>query len=314
MIKVVSPANLHPGRRSLAEFHHYWGESHGPLFANTKTLKRYVQHLTLPETLNTGQAPISTFDGCSIFTYEDLDTLRNPSSDPEAVALRTAVGADDRQLFDRLPGWPLHRKRASVIAEEKIVVDGKTTPSMVKAIYVASRMPGLNHDDFFRHWYEVHGQLAAKVPGVRRYVQNHAIREAITIRGMTHDGWSELWFDDLESLRRAVASPEWKALSEDGQDLFARPMGVIVARERIQKWEGRPLNDFGAPGLSENEIRERLQREGYLALAVDPKAPGQIKDAVAAGCLAVWTDEHLVTIDASHIDARPDGHAERLGL
>ena len=63
MIKVLAPAQMHPGRRSLAEFHNYWAESHGPLFANTKYLRRYVQHLTLPEAY--GGDPDPTFDGVS---------------------------------------------------------------------------------------------------------------------------------------------------------------------------------------------------------------------------------------------------------
>jgi EthD domain len=55
------------------------------------------------------------------------------------------------------------------------------------------------------------------------------------VRGVTHDGFSELWFDDLESMRRSMASPEWQALRDDGQTLFAAPMSVVVARERVQK-------------------------------------------------------------------------------
>ena len=31
MIKVLAPAQMHPGRRTLAEFQNYWAESHGPL-------------------------------------------------------------------------------------------------------------------------------------------------------------------------------------------------------------------------------------------------------------------------------------------
>ena len=44
-----------------------------------------------------------------------------------------------------------------------------------------------------------------------------------------------MWFDDLAALHKAVKSPEWRALAEDGATLFATPMGIGVARERIQK-------------------------------------------------------------------------------
>ena len=68
---------------------------------------------------------------------------------------------------------------------------------MVKALYTASKKPGLSSEEFYKHWFEVHGQLCARVPGLRRYVQNHGIAEAYPIRAMTHDGFSELWFDDV---------------------------------------------------------------------------------------------------------------------
>jgi uncharacterized protein (TIGR02118 family) len=306
MIKVIAPAQRNPdAKRSLSEFHNYWAESHGPLFANTKNLRGYVQHLTLPETYE-GFDPPPTYDGASMFWYDDVDSLRNPPSAPEDVALREAVREDDHQLFDRLPGWPLHHKRASVIAEERVVVDGPTTPEMIKAIWLASRLPGLTHEELFKHWYEVHGALCAKCPGIRRYVQNHALVDAYDVRGMTHDGWSEAWFDDLDSMRRSFASPQWQALREDGRTLFTYPMGIVYARERVQKWEDRPLKDWGAASLTEDEIGARLQNEGYTGLAADPEAPRKIKAAAASNALAVWTTEHLVTIDASRIDARPE--------
>jgi uncharacterized protein (TIGR02118 family) len=241
-----------------------------------------------------------------MFWYEDLEALRRPSSAPEAVALREAVRADDQQLFDRSTDWPMHRKRASVVAQERVVVEGRTTPEMVKAIFIASRLPGLMPEEFFGHWYEVHGRLGAGVPGLRRYVQNHALPEAYAVRPMTHDGWSELWFDDLHSLRQAMATREWQALREDGETLFARPMGVVVARETVQKWEGVPRKTPGPASMSEDEIRDRLQSQGYRTLASDDAAVRNIKAAAAAGMLAVWTQEHIVTIDASRIDARPE--------
>jgi uncharacterized protein (TIGR02118 family) len=305
MFKVIAPAQMHPGRRTLAEFHNYWAESHGPLFANTKYLRRYVQHLTLPEAYGIDPAP--TYDGVSMFWYDDWRDQRAPSDDPEVMALRQAVREDDAQLFDRLPGWPLHHKRASVVAEERVIVDGKTTPEMVKSISIATKIPGLSLDEFFDHWQNVHGLMAAKIPGLRRYVQNHAVPEAYVGKTtQTHDGWAEMWFDDIPSLQAARKSPEWQALSEDGKTLFTYPMGTGLARERIQKDLDWQYNDWGVNALSEDEVRQRLQKDGYKRLAADAKAPGQIKAAASKKALAVWTWEHIVTIDGSHIDERPE--------
>ena len=332
-IKVVAPAQRHPTNRTLAQFHRYWGESHGPLFANTKNLRRYVQHLTLPESYGTDPAP--TFDGVSMFWYDDYQPRRAPTGDPELIALLEAVAGvsmpkqnnvtsqpatpadaeatalikavlkDDAQLFDRTTDWPMHHKSASVSAVEHVIVDGPTTPDMVKAIFIASKLSGLTLHQFFDHWENHHGRLAAKVPGLRRYVQNHAIPRAYVELGQTHDGWSELWFDDLAALHNAVKSPEWRALGEDGATLFASSMGIGVARERVQKDFDWKYTDWGVSAMSEEDVRQRLAKEGYKTLAADPSAPHKIKAAAARQALAVWTGEHIVTFDASRIDARP---------
>jgi len=258
MIKIISAANVHPSNRSREEFFTYWRTRHGPLFAHTPALRRYVQHFSLDEAYAGNSTP--THDGASMFWYDDLESLRTAASpvlsqaitsadgviydhyvaskrygDPDAMTLRETVRADDRQLFDRSTDWPTDARRATVVAQERVVVDGPTTPDMVKALYTASKKPGLSNDEFFKHWFEVHGELGARVPGLRRYVQNHGLAEATPIRAMTHDGWSELWFDDVASLQRARSSPEWAKLGEDGQTLFAYPMSVVVAREGVIK-------------------------------------------------------------------------------
>jgi uncharacterized protein (TIGR02118 family) len=332
MIKVIAPAQHHPENRTLAAFHNYWGESHGPLFANTKSLRRYVQHLTLPESY--GLEPAPTFDGVSMFWFDSLESqivrtddpvvltlletvldvaltpeeLRSQDAldDPEDVALLRAVLDDDAQLFDRSTSWPMHHKSACVAAEERVIVDGPAAPGMVKAIFIVGKLPGLTLDRFFRHWHDHHGALVARLPGLRRYVQNHAIPVGYVGRGQTHDGWSELWFDDLAALHNAVESAEWQAVREDGATLFTHPLGVGVARERVQKEFDWTYNDWGVDALSDDDVRQRLADDGYQALAADTDIPRQIKSAAAAKALAVWTSEHLVTIDGSRIDARPD--------
>ena len=261
MIKVIAGAIKNPARRTQEEFHTYWQERHGPLFAKTPELRRYVQHHSLPEAYQ--GTPAATMHGASMFWFDDdLDVLRNPPEspklsqvigpaettlyehyvaskrygDPESMTLRETVLADDRQLFDRNPDWPLDAKRTSVVARERIIVDGPTTPDMIKVVWTFSRKPGLTLPEFQEHWFEVHGQqLGAKLPGMRRYVQNHAIPEAYAFRPMTHDGFSEAWWDDLESLHRSRQSPEWAALSADGQTLFSYPMAVVIARETVIK-------------------------------------------------------------------------------
>jgi uncharacterized protein (TIGR02118 family) len=331
MIKVLAPAQRHPTNRALAEFHHYWGESHGPLFANSKSLRRYVQHLTLPEAY--GLDPSPTFDGISMFWYEDVQSRRVSTDDPEilallegsrgvsvrpeirqassatdpvALALLRAVLKDDAQLFDRSPGWPRHLRAGAIMAEERVIVDGPAAPEMVKAILITSKLPGLTLDQFFNRWHDHHGPLTSKLPGLRRYTQNHAIPDAYADRGQTHDGWSELWFDDLEALRRATETREWQTIQQDTATLFAQPMGIGIARERTQKDLDWTYHDWNATTMTEPEIREQLTSQGYTELlATHPDAPQHIMTAAATQTLAVWTKEHLVTTNHTQIDTRP---------
>jgi uncharacterized protein (TIGR02118 family) len=259
MIKIVSAAIKHPVNRTRDEFQAYWQQRHGPLFGRTPDLRRYVQHHALPEAYAAGPQP--THHGASMFWFDSVDALSaSPSprlrevitpadgelyawyvasrryGDPDAMTLRETVQADDRQLFDRTPDWPLDHKRATVAAEERIIVDGEVTPGMVKVIWIFARKPGLTVEEFSDHWYHVHGQqLGARLPGMRRYVQNHPRPSFYGSRPMTHDGFSEAWWDSLEALNESRASAEWAALSQDGQTLFTYPMATIVSREFIVK-------------------------------------------------------------------------------
>ena len=310
MIKSVGPAQHHPTNRSLEDFRRYWGENHGPFFANTKKLRRYVQHLTLPEAYGINPAP--TFDGVSMFWYDDLPSYLTRSTNPEDIALQHAVHDDDAQLFDRIPGWPTHLKRANVVAEERVILEGETKPEMVKAVFIVAKRSGLTLNEFFDHWQNYHSLLVVEVPGLRRYVQNHGIPEAYAGPeafpggGQTHDGWAELWFDDLPALHRAVSTPEWRAVRRDAATLFSNNTGVVIARERIQKDLDWTYKDWGVGALDEGAILQRLKDNRYTALAADPDAPAKIKNAAAKHALAIWTDQHLVTIDESGYDARPD--------
>jgi hypothetical protein len=76
------------------------------------------------------------------------------------------------------------------------------------------------------------------------------------------DGWSELWFDDYAPFQRAYPSPEWAAMEADGATLFMAEKGIVIGREYVQKDDGWKPRDYGALGLSEDQIRDRLPERG----------------------------------------------------
>jgi uncharacterized protein (TIGR02118 family) len=57
-------------------------------------------------------------------------------------------------------------------------------------------------EQYRQHWLNVHGPLAAALPGVRRYVQSHVQHDAAgtndLARGLRIDGFAQIWFDTEE--------------------------------------------------------------------------------------------------------------------
>ena len=91
---------------------------------------------------------------------------------------------------------------------------------MIVRMGIMKRKADMSLESFREHWRSVHGPLAAKLPGLRRYHQNHvadASQLAIDhARGEWDvDGFSQLWFDDQDAMRLAVSSPAFPATVTD---------------------------------------------------------------------------------------------------
>ena len=108
---------------------------------------------------------------------------------------------------------------------------------MIKSLSLLTRKPGMTHEQFVKHWLEVHGPLARKVPGLRRYVQSHILEERtrpdIPSSDVEIDGVAELWYDDRESMMQALATPEAKALYADGALFIGRIKSYTTEEKEI---------------------------------------------------------------------------------
>jgi uncharacterized protein (TIGR02118 family) len=108
---------------------------------------------------------------------------------------------------------------------------------MIVRMGILTRRPDLTPEQFRRHWLEVHGPLAARLPGLRRYHQNHVVDASqLAIdhaRGAWEvDGFSQLWFDDMDAMRRAVESPE---LRPDLPDIanFCGDVKLVICQPNV---------------------------------------------------------------------------------
>ena len=85
---------------------------------------------------------------------------------------------------------------------------------MLKMVFLVHKRPGIDAAEFRRYWREAHGPIAAKIPGLRKYIQNHSIVDSDGTPP-AYDGIAELWFDSAEAFGQGLASPEGQAASAD---------------------------------------------------------------------------------------------------
>ncbi|MFQ5940102.1 MAG: EthD family reductase [Nitrososphaerales archaeon] len=80
-------------------------------------------------------------------------------------------------------------------------------------------------DDYYRN---VHVPLAKKIPGVRKIVISKV--KSVAVGKSDHYQVVEVYFDDMDSLRRAGNSREAKEATDDGLSLDPK-LCVLVAEE-----------------------------------------------------------------------------------
>ncbi|GGG29913.1 hypothetical protein GCM10007304_49660 [Rhodococcoides trifolii] len=106
-------------------------------------------------------------------------------------------------------------------ATERIAMSDIT--EQVRTIALIGRKPGMSFEQFDRYWRDEHAPLAAKVPGVVRYVQRHVVPQdgaGEPDNGFGIDGLAVL---DYESA--AAMDAGWA--SEDGQRALADTANFI---------------------------------------------------------------------------------------
>ena len=114
---------------------------------------------------------------------------------------------------------------------------------MIKSFGLLKRKKGITREQFLDHWENVHAPLflSREVPGLRNYIQHHAVKAEGPESDSDVDGIAELWFDDAESAR---AFDQWLRYSDEAKDqrddtvlyvdLEAR-LPVIITEEHTPK-------------------------------------------------------------------------------
>jgi uncharacterized protein (TIGR02118 family) len=86
--------------------------------------------------------------------------------------------------------------------------------NMVKFVVVLFRRPGMTREDFSAYLRMAHGDLARRLPGMKRYVQNHVAQDSKR-KPPAWDAVVELHWENREAMEAAWASPEGAAATAD---------------------------------------------------------------------------------------------------
>ena len=88
---------------------------------------------------------------------------------------------------------------------------------MLKLVYCVTRRAGMSLQEFHRYWLEVHGPKVKSAAGALRacrYVQSHTCAPElnemfVASRGLApaYDGITEVWWNSMEDVKAAMASP-----------------------------------------------------------------------------------------------------------
>jgi uncharacterized protein (TIGR02118 family) len=89
----------------------------------------------------------------------------------------------------------------------------------------------LGDEEFAKYWLEKHAPLAKKMPGLRKYVVNVVRRPPN--REPDYHGLVELWFDDIDGMKKAFASPEGVATQKDTENFAAKLTTLYIDEHTV---------------------------------------------------------------------------------
>jgi uncharacterized protein (TIGR02118 family) len=105
---------------------------------------------------------------------------------------------------------------------------------MVKVVLLLHRRADLSIADFRRYWHQTHRPLLERLPGLQRLVLNDVLPGPDGSEPMC-DGIAEDWFETLESMQAAFASPEAQAVTADVVNFLdlSRFQILMVAEQEV---------------------------------------------------------------------------------
>lgn len=208
---------------------------------------------------------------------------------------------------------------------------------MIKIVLLLKRAKRLEPVGFQRRWRAERAGIVAKVPGLRRYVQSHALLQGYAKGELLFDGIEELWFDTDGTLELATRSAAWgddaSRAMLDATRTVVMPVEVLVIKdgpipngavkniEFVNKRPGMDLMDFRkywydvhGPIASRIPVLERYE-QNHMRLAEYERGAPPPYDGLAITWFHSTADMKRGTLSPEYAITRadephflPDGH------
>jgi hypothetical protein len=200
-----------------AQFLQIWADETPVLITPAVACRRYVQYRLHPDRVWPPGTPQLDLQ------IDGIEELWLEGSPQQAAELLGRV---------RTPAYLQHlrsyvRAMAICVFDEQRITDAlpadATGAGMLKRLVPLVRKQEWSHEQFVRHWVNVHAEMLKKLrQGPRRYCQLYVNAEISPPDGIAAldvhiDGFSESWFVDEAEMNADNATPEGEALSADNR-------------------------------------------------------------------------------------------------
>jgi uncharacterized protein (TIGR02118 family) len=220
MLKIVTLMKRR-GELSVEDFQKHLRNTHGPIAAKGPALSRYVQSSALPQGYAKGEL---LFDAIGEMWFDSAAAYGKYLSSEAFAAAR----ADERAFLDT--------SRTIVMpVDVHVIKDAPIPDNAVKNIEFVNRRSGMALQPFRDYWRTVHGPLAATIPVLHRYEQNHlALSEYAKAEPPPYDGLAITWFASTSDMKSGTGTPQYAATRADEANFLpGGHLPIIITREHV---------------------------------------------------------------------------------
>jgi uncharacterized protein (TIGR02118 family) len=211
-------------RKTIDEFQDYWVNNHAKnLASKIPQIKRYMIDSRIPFAGDMGN-PRLPHEGIAEIWFanerEQLDSLETN---------QFLQARQDEPNWADLSKTIILDTTALEIPEQSSLTQN---PTWVKLTVLLKRKPGMSLDEY-RQSLDSYAPIAKALPRLHRHLHRH-IRDSFYEFGEARfDSVEQFWFEDIDALKEALASPDFAGRVKPARDTIVDPKYVfsLVAKE-----------------------------------------------------------------------------------